>query len=131
MARDSQPLGAYDHIDFRIKDLARVKRFYDALMPALGFPKASGSKTSRSYSQGKTGLPFLWLVQSVTSPRSLSRIAFAARTPEDVDRIARVIKRGGGRSIEGPMHCKSYGLPYYAVFFEDPEGNRLEVCCRR
>jgi predicted enzyme related to lactoylglutathione lyase len=130
-AAPSENAGAFDHIDLRVGDLARVRRFYDAVMPALGFWKKTGGKTSRSYSQGKQGYPFLWLTQSVRSPRNLTRIAFNAAMPRDVDRVAQVVKRSGGRAIEGPQHCKSYGLPYYAVFFEDPEGNRLEVCCRR
>jgi catechol-2,3-dioxygenase len=26
--------------------------------------------------------------------------------------------------------CRSYSAGYYAFFFEDPEGNKLEICCR-
>jgi catechol-2,3-dioxygenase len=130
-ASASEAGGSFDHIDFRVGSLARVRRFYDAVMPALGFWKKSGGKTSRTYSQGTQGYPFLWLTQSARSPRNSTRIAFNAPTPRDVDRVAKVVRRSGGRKIEGPQHCKSYGLPYYAVFFEDPEGNRLEVCCRR
>lgn len=123
--------GAYDHVDFRVRDLKKVRAFYDSIMPALGFSKVNKGKTARTYAQASRHLPFLWLVQAVTSRPSLSRLAFSAESKNDVDRIARAVKRAGGRAIEGPHDCRTYGLPYYAVFFEDPEGNRLEVCCRR
>jgi len=32
--------------------------------------------------------------------------------------------------VEGPMFNPEYEPGYYAIFFEDPCGNRLEVCCR-
>ncbi len=129
--RTNGAAGAYDHVDFRVRDLKSVRAFYDSLMPALGFSKVHGDKTARTYAQASRHLPFLWLVQAVSSRPSLSRVAFAADSKNEVDRIARVVKRAGGHAIEGPHECRSYGLPYYAVFFEDPEGNRLEVCCRR
>jgi hypothetical protein len=39
-----------------------------------------------------------------------------------------VLTKIGARNIEGPSQEGSEG--YYAVFFEDPAGNRLEVCYR-
>ena len=44
-----------------------------------------------------------------------------------MDRIAKVAVQVGVRNIEEPMN---YEAGYYAVFFEDPCGNRLEVCHR-
>ena len=67
------------------------------------------------------------LVVQPVHVRKESRIAFWAETEADVDRIARVAARAGARNIEGPM---DYAARYYAAFFEDPCGNRLEVCHR-
>ena len=53
--------------------------------------------------------------------------AFWAESAAVVDRVAEVAARVGARNIEGPM---DYESGYYAVFFEDPCGNRLEVCHR-
>ena len=36
----------------------------------------------------------------------------------------------GGKKLEGPEICKGYSPGYYAFFFEDPDGNKLEICCR-
>jgi predicted enzyme related to lactoylglutathione lyase len=122
-------VGSYDHIDFRVRDVKRVARFYDALMPALGFSKIRKGDRSRSYYNEDPEAPFFGLIQAIKSEPSRSRVAFAAPTRSQVDRVARVVRKSGGKEISGPERC--YTQPYYAVFFEDPEGNRLEVCCRR
>ena len=46
----------------------------------------------------------------------------------EVDRLAEIVVRAGARNVEGPGYDEGPG--YYAVFFEDPSGNRLEICHR-
>jgi catechol-2,3-dioxygenase len=123
--------GFYDHLDWRVGDLKKVSRLYDALMPALGFDRIRRSPRSRSYRHADRSAPFLWVVQAKRHLPGLSRLAFGVPNRKDVDRIARIIRRAGAKKIEGPMRCPSYEPRYYAIFFEDPEGNKLEVCCRR
>jgi predicted lactoylglutathione lyase len=60
-----------------------------------------------------------------------TRIAFWAETREQVDRVAQVVRETGGRNPEGPQIWPEYSPGYYAFFFEDPDGNKLEICCRR
>jgi catechol 2,3-dioxygenase-like lactoylglutathione lyase family enzyme len=38
--------------------------------------------------------------------------------------------RPAGNSSRGPEICEGYSPGYYAFFFEDPDGNKLEICCR-
>ena len=47
-----------------------------------------------------------------------------------MDRIAKLVRKIGGKTLEGPEVCKGYSPGYYAFFFEDPDGNKLEICCR-
>jgi catechol 2,3-dioxygenase-like lactoylglutathione lyase family enzyme len=122
-------IGTYDHIDFRVRNLRKISRFYDALMPALGLRVIRRGDRIRDYWHEDRRLPFFSLVQAATSTPTRSRIAFAAPTRKDVDRVAKVARRAGAKEICGPEEC--YRQPYYAVFFEDPDGNKLEVCCRR
>jgi len=56
-----------------------------------------------------------------------NRIAFWAESNGEVDRLAGFALNAGARNVEGPM---LYEPGYYAVFFEDPCGNRFEVCHR-
>ncbi|MGQ0812591.1 MAG: VOC family protein [Nitrospiraceae bacterium] len=55
------------------------------------------------------------------------RIAFWADSIREVDRLAAIAVRAGARNVEGPAYEDAH---YYAVFFEDPSGNRLEICYR-
>ena len=40
------------------------------------------------------------------------------------------VRELGGKNLEGPEVCPGYSPGYYAFFFEDPDGNKLEICCR-
>jgi hypothetical protein len=41
------------------------------------------------------------------------------------------VQQNGGRNIEGPQYFEEHHPTFYAVFFEDPLGNRFEVCYHR
>ena len=56
-----------------------------------------------------------------------NRIAFWAESPGEVDRLASIATGAGAQNVEGPGWEDE---TYYAVFFEDPCGNRLEICHR-
>ena len=49
---------------------------------------------------------------------------------EEVERMAAVVRSAGGRITSGPKVYPEYRGTYFAVFFEDPSGNRLEVVYR-
>ena len=78
----------------------------------------------------RTSPPFLVLRKHPNHKPNGTRISFWADTPEEVDRVAEVVRRAGGQVLEGPELCRDYTPDYYAFFFEDPDGNKLEICCR-
>jgi len=41
-----------------------------------------------------------------------------------------LVREAGGKNLEGPEICEGYSPGYYAFFFEDTDGNKLEICCR-
>jgi hypothetical protein len=45
-----------------------------------------------------------------------------------VDRLAGVAQEAGARNMSGPRACPEYNPTYYAAFFDDPCGNKLEIC---
>jgi predicted lactoylglutathione lyase len=56
----------------------------------------------------------------------LCEIAFAADSRRQVDELATEIERHGGRVTDAPSEY-DYVRGYYAVFFTDPDGLKLEV----
>jgi predicted enzyme related to lactoylglutathione lyase len=119
----------FDHIDLRVRNLAEVRSFYEMLLPALGFTKDAKVDGWIQYEgAGQDGaVEFFGVTESPGHTANECRIAFWAPSVVEVNRLAEVVRRAGGRNIEGP----GFEVPgYYAVFFEDASGNRFEICHR-
>jgi len=119
-----------DHIDLRVPSLAVARPFYAILLPALGFANNMSDETWFQFeAEDPSGAgPFFGITESPDHLANEIRIAFWATSTAEVDRLAEVVRRAGARNIEGPGYDEGPG--YYAVFFEDPCGNRLEICHR-
>ena len=119
-----------DHVDLRVTSLAAARPFYAVLLPALGFTKDVSVDAWFTFeAEVPTGVAeFFGMTESPRHVPNETRIAFWAESPHEVDRLAEVVRQAGGRNIEGPGYHEGPG--YYAVFFEDPCGNRLEICHR-
>lgn len=123
----------FDHIDLRVKNRVNAQVFYAQLLPALGF---TSDDSGEVWGQFQTPDPvggaseFFGFTEDPDHRPNDSRIAFWAESRAEVDRIAQVAKKAGARNIEGPQAWTEYTPGYYAVFFEDPDGNKLEVCHR-
>jgi len=121
----------FDHIDLRVKNREEAQRFYAQILPALGFrADKSGDKWGLFEAEGNVAVDFFGFTEEADHRPNGNRIAFWAPSRESVDKAAEVIRAAGGKNIEGPDLCLEYSPGYYAVFFEDPHGNKLEVCCR-
>jgi catechol 2,3-dioxygenase-like lactoylglutathione lyase family enzyme len=121
-----------DHIDLRVKDLATARKFYGQILPALGFTCDRSDRdwgTFYAFGPGKPSEFFGFTEDPQHQPNG-TRIAFWAETRQEVDQFAEIARKAGARNFEGPEVCSEYSPGYYALFFEDPEGNKLEFCCR-
>ena len=108
-----------------------AKGFYGKLLPELGFAHESpGQDFHTFYSAGDRPSEFFGYTEDRDHQANGTRIAFWADTRAEVDRIARLVCEIGGKNLEGPEVCVDYSPGYYAFFFEDPDGNKLEICCR-
>ena len=122
----------FDHIDLRVRSLKEARPFYSAFLPAIGLPNFCETSIGiacdcvRDHPQPE----FIGLIEDPDHKPNRTRIAFWADSRDEVDRIAKVATDAGAKNIEGPMFCPEYSPTYYGFFFEDPGGNRLEVCCR-
>lgn len=118
----------YDHIDLRAPDLAAITPFYAQLLPALGFQRRVEVEGWLQFEAADGDITeFFGVTESPGHVANENRIAFWAESDAEVDRLAEIARQAGAQNIEGPM---PYEPGYYAVFFEDPCGNRLEICHR-
>lgn len=113
-----------DHLQLVVADLDASKRFYSALLGALGVPL------------GGEGPGFFWAdelcISNVQSPASAGEktgrchFAFQAPDRESVERAHRAGLEAGGRD-HGAPGLRPYHPGYYAGFLLDPDGNNVEV----
>ncbi len=123
----------YDHVDFRVGSVARTRPLYDALFEAMGYTDLHQDSDGVGYHRpNETGDDeFFWIVEEPNHHPNGTRVAFAAHTRAEVDLLSTIAKNADAHAYEAPHLCTDYGANYYASFFEDAEGNKLEICCRR
>jgi len=121
----------FDHIDLRVKNRRKAQEFYARILPPLGFGvDKSGDQWGLFEAEGNAAVAFFGFTEEADHEPNGNRIAFWAPSRDAVNKAAEVIRKAGGKNIEGPELCVEYSPGYYAVFFEDPDGNKLEVCFR-
>jgi catechol 2,3-dioxygenase-like lactoylglutathione lyase family enzyme len=119
-----------DHVSIGVRDLARTRRFYDAVMAPLGGSCVSDFGDTIGY--GKHAVAF-W-ISAVQRPvpaddGSGLHFCFAAPTRASVDAFYAAALKVGGTDNGKPGEREAYGPNYYAAFVTDPDGYRLEAYC--
>jgi glyoxylase I family protein len=125
-----------DHIYVAVADLERSERFYDAVMKVLGFRKGTAPVA------GERHLHYFNRVTQYTirpakhaathDPYSPGLHHVCLRVGDDVavDAAARAL-RAIGVDASDPKLYPEYAPDYYATFFSDPDGIRLEIVALR
>ncbi len=122
-----------DHVYIAVRDMGRSEEFYDPVMRVLGFRKGDGTIG---------GDPHLFyynrhFVYALRPARDgtpdhdpyapgLHHLCFRVVDEAAVDRAAGEL-RAASVAVTEPRYYPEYGPDYYATFFEDPDGIRLEV----
>ena len=124
-------MNRFGHIDLRVSDIDAAADFYEALLPALGFTERyhGGAWKVWATTDPLPGTAYFGITEERTHVANDNRIAFWVESAAEVDRVAEVARRAGATELSGPKPMP-YGPGYYAVFFADLSGNRLEVYVR-
>jgi catechol 2,3-dioxygenase-like lactoylglutathione lyase family enzyme len=123
-----------DHASTYATDYDATIRFYDAVLPGLGYVRqmdrvASWSPdwpTQRMCAYGPKGRPIYWIYEAreEATPR---HIAFVARKRAEVDAFHRAGLEAGGKDNGAPGPRPQYHPGYYGAFLLDPDGNNVEA----
>jgi catechol 2,3-dioxygenase-like lactoylglutathione lyase family enzyme len=122
----------FDHISIGVRHVATARRFYDAALPALGYPMRQGDETEFSY--GGTDCVFIIAATDhpvPAHPQSQMHFCFKAPTRAAVNAFHAAALANGGRDHGAPGLRPNYGDNYYAAFAIDPDGYRIEAYCSR
>ncbi len=127
-------VGSLNHVVLTVNDLAASRAFYARLLPALGYRLASEEPGLVGYvGADRLGL---YLQQAPEDRRAqtfdryrvgLHHLAFDAPDRSFVDDIHQKLVSWGATILDAPAEYPQYEPGYYAVFFADPDGIKLEV----
>ncbi len=124
-----------DHLYVAVSDLPRAEAFYDPIMELLGFKKGT---------RPIAGEPHVHYFNRVTQytirpahadgaadayrPGALHHLCWRVADATAVNAAFRRLCLLGVEAT-APRHYPEYRADYYATFFEDPDGTRLEIVC--
>ncbi|HEX2886965.1 VOC family protein [Vineibacter terrae] len=130
--------GAIHHLDLTVKDPWASRAFYEAVLGLMGYRcvkedergfdwdlvtpdgssscsigivKAEGDRRTRPHDRYAPGL---------------HHVAWRADSRADVDQLYAHLMDLGATILDPPAEYPQYGPGYYAVFFTDPDGLKLE-----
>jgi glyoxylase I family protein len=124
-----------NHVDLVVSSIERSLRFYTELLRPLGFDRVAEVDGERGetiwYIGGPGSSVGLRQAQSESPPYDRYRIglhhlAFEAPSRAVVDERAEWV-RGQDVELESEPQEYTYSEGYYAVFFYDPDGLKLEI----
>lgn len=118
-----------DHVTFGVSDFETARRFYDRVMPALGFRCLWEKPSMVAY--GVEGADDFGLQSDDCSSRRGTHVAFRAPDRASVDRFHSEALAAGARDDGAPGLRPEYHGSYYAAFVIDPDGNRIEAVCHK
>lgn len=119
-----------DHLAISVSDYERSKEFYGRLFSFLGFEISDEFSEAIGWTNGKTRF---WIGPADTAGRKrkyragdvgFHHYAFQLRSRRDVDDLQTFLRDELRATIVDP--AGEYYDDYYAVFFLDPDGLKLE-----
>jgi catechol 2,3-dioxygenase-like lactoylglutathione lyase family enzyme len=131
-----------DHIHVTVADLERAERFYDRLLPLLGFDLANKERDvvpeheygiveyhHSSFSFGIVSPRPAYTSETISrrKPGALHHLAFHADSRAEADRLYLQVKALGAEIVHEPRLYPEYCKDYYAFFFKDSEGIEYEI----
>ncbi|MGL6290887.1 MAG: VOC family protein [Silanimonas sp.] len=121
-----------DHISIGVSDIARSRRFYDAVLAPLGYTCLSEGGDSLGYGEDQVQLWMNLTARPVKPDRASGlHVCFAASTRAGVDAFHRAALAAGGEDNGAPGVRADYDANYYAAYVIDPDGYRIEAYCSR
>jgi catechol 2,3-dioxygenase-like lactoylglutathione lyase family enzyme len=132
-------MSKFCHLSINVSNLKISSEFYDIILKQLNWQKEINEDNLIGYinyqmSQGQ------WLFFEQTSEKylknkfhrkrtGLNHLAFYVDSKEEVEKFAGFLKDNNIEMLYGgAKEYPEYGKGYYAVYFEDPDRIKLEVC---
>ncbi len=126
MAKPACKVVGIDHISIRVSNYEKSKAFYGRLFEFLGFEISDEYPNTIGWTNGKTRY---WIAPAEGRKKyrigdvGLHHYAFELRNRKDVDALQSFLEEQHVHIVDP---ADEYYEDYYAVFFLDPDGIKLE-----
>ncbi len=131
-------------MDLNVSNVGRSAAFYDRILTHMGFTRvmdSSGEEAGCDWIAPRgTSIGYFSLgivpAKSRGKPHDrfapgLHHLALKSETKEAVDALYRTLLQMEAEILDAPAEYPEYGSGYYAVFFLDPDGLKLEYVFTR
>lgn len=124
-------LGSLHHVELYVKNLEKTKAFYSWLLEELGYELYQSWPEGFSYRLDKTYLVFVQATKlDVAYHRcqpGINHLAFYGGSQTFVDEMVTKLKEKKVKLLYHERYPYAGGQNHYALYFEDPEGMKLEI----
>jgi catechol 2,3-dioxygenase-like lactoylglutathione lyase family enzyme len=121
------------HVDLSVTDVARARPLYDLFLTHAGFTSKGYDDDGAGWGLNGRRYPCVTLYRAKSPGHAhdryapgLHHLALAAKSRADVDALYEKLTAFGAAILDAPAAYPDYGGGYYAVFFADPDGIKLE-----
>jgi catechol 2,3-dioxygenase-like lactoylglutathione lyase family enzyme len=121
--------GAIHHVDLTVRNTEVSVPFYDRVMPLLGFRRTKDAPEGPIYAGAAVEIGIVGARSQAPHDRyaaGLHHLAFSAPSRAAVDEVHGRLVALGVRVLDAPADYPQYAPGYYAAFFADPDGLKLE-----
>lgn len=127
--------GAVHHIDLSVTDVAAAARVYGPVLEFLGYTQVRDTPDVCEWDlKGREPFGASIGIRKAKTQRThdgyspgLQHLAWRVESRAAVDAVHALLVEQGITVLDPPAHYPDYSGDYYAVFFADPDGIRLEV----
>ncbi|MFA6533888.1 MAG: VOC family protein [Patescibacteria group bacterium] len=128
----SIPYDPCGHTKIAVADFKRSYLFYKAIFEELGYKQVS-AKADRAGWASREGYGVL--ISQAATPKykykfdapGLHHLCLKARSVKQVNQIYKLLLKQRVYIFDAPQKIPEYTDKYYAVYFADPDGIKLEV----
>ena len=125
----------FHHLDLTVSDPVASRPLYELFLGHCGFTLKNAGEDWAGFGLGDKRYPCITLLKASGSNAArghdryspgLHHLALRAKSRADVDALYAKLTAFGAAILDAPEEYPDYGAGYYAVFFADMDGLKLE-----
>jgi catechol 2,3-dioxygenase-like lactoylglutathione lyase family enzyme len=123
----------FHHLDLTVSDPVKSRPLYELFLGHCGFTLKSAGEEWAGFGYDNKRYPCITLLQAKAGAKAHDRyapgmhhLALRAKSRADDDALHEKLVAFGAEIFDAPADYPDYGAGYYAVFFADPDGLKLE-----